>query len=121
MTDPVPLVSSTGSYVRTTPESLTPPFELEQLGIRVELVPTLVDPVGLGVWISEQTAEVQALILTGWLVEPEPAPADVMLATHAIAQHLRTQRIDPACVTPALEHLLTALRTRKDTDDAQPE
>lgn len=121
MTDPVPLVSSTGSYVRTTPESLTPPFELEQLGIRVELVPTLVDPVGLGVWIFEQTAEVQALILTGWLVEPEPAPADVMLATRAIAQHLRTQRIDPAWITPALEHLLTALRTRKDTDDAQPE
>ena len=112
--------SSTGSYVRTTPESLTPPFELEQLGIRVELVPTLTDPVGLGVWISEQTAEVQALILTGWLVEPEPAPADVMLTALRVGGYLR-QTVDPACVTPALEHLLTALRTRKDTDDAQPE
>ena len=112
---------STGSYVRATPESLTRPFELEQLGIRVEIVPTLADPEGLGVWISEQSPEVQARILTGWIVEPEPAPADVMLTTRVIAQHLRSARVDPAWVTPALEHLLTALRTRKDTDDAKPE
>lgn len=112
--------SSTGSYVPQPPRSLTPPFELEQLGLRVDLVPTLAEPEGLGVWISEQAPEVQAQILTGWLVEPEPAPADVILTARAIARHLHTQRIDPAWVTPALEHLLHALRTRKD-HDAQPE
>ncbi len=111
---------STGSYVPDPAESLTRPFELEQLGLRVHLVPTLTDPTGLGVWISEQPPDVQAAILTGWIVEPEPAPADLMLTVKRIAGHL-LHTTDPAQVTPALEHLLHALRTRKGTDDAQPE
>lgn len=86
------------------------PFELEDLGLDVRIVPTLASPEGMGVWISEQPVETQARILIGWLVETEPAPADVMLTALRVGGHLR-QTVDPAWITPALEHLLRALRT----------
>lgn len=102
------------------------PFELEQLGLDIRLVPTLPDPAALGVWISEQSAEVQGEIVRGWLVETEPAPADVMLMCLRVGGYLR-QTTDPGWVTPALEHLLRALRTtptdtnQEEDPDAQPE
>lgn len=102
-------------------------FELAELGFSVEIVPTLADAVGLGVWISERGADVQAEILIGLLCETGPAPADVMLQARAVARELRNRRIDPAWITPALEHLLRALRanpepaTTEGASDAQPE
>lgn len=83
------------------------PFELEDLGLDVR-TPRL--PEGMGVWISEQPVETQARILIGWLVEPETPPADQMLTAVRVGGYLR-QTVDPAWVTPALEHLLRALRT----------
>lgn len=101
-------------------------FELNQLGLSIEVVPTLIDATGLGTWIAEQSADVHAEILIGLLVETEPAPADVMLHTVRIGRELRARRIDPAWITPALEHLLRALRgqtdpTNEGDDDAQPD
>ena len=112
--------SSTGSYVPNPAESLTPPFELEQLGLRVELVPRLVDPYGLGVWIAEQDPHVQAQMLDGWLQGLGEPPADLMARMVQIGRDLRRFTHLPT-ITGGLEHLLTTLRTRKDTDDAQPE
>ncbi len=97
------------------------PFELEQLGLEVRVVPTLREPQGLGVWISEQSAEIQGEIIIGWLVESEPAPADVMLWALRVGGYLRLHA-DPGWVTPALEHLLRALRaTPTTTEEEDPD
>lgn len=95
------------------------PFELEQLGLDIRVVPTLASPEGLGVWISEQDAEIQARILLGWLVEPETPPADQMLMALRVAGYIR-QTSAPEWVTPVLEHLLRALRTTP-TDTTEEE
>jgi len=121
MTDPTPTPTS---YVAFSDGSFTRSFEIEEAGFEIRIVPTLRDPQGLGVWISELAPELLAEVLIGLLVLSEPAPGDVMLAAVRIARHMRDQNIDPGWVTGPLEHLLHALRTptvEGDTDAARLE
>lgn len=85
------------------------PFELNQMGLDVELVPKLRDPYGLGQWISEQPSKTQAFVLDGyWEGRGEP-PADLMLRMKTVGAELCGFAHLPT-VAAAAEHLLHALR-----------
>ena len=90
--------------------SYTGPFNLEQLGIDVQLVPTLTSPYALGLWLAEQPAQTQALMLAGWLQGLEEPQATAMLRMVNVACELRELAAPLTGACAALEHLLMTTR-----------
>ena len=93
-----------------SPTPHTGPFNLEQTGIDVQLVPTLTSPYALGLWLAEQPARTQALMLAGWLQGLEEPQATAMLRMVNVGRELRELAAPLSGATAALEHLLHSVR-----------
>lgn len=93
-----------------SPTPHTGPFNLEQTGIDVQLVPTLTSPYALGLWLAEQPAQTQALMLAGWLQGLEEPQATAMLRMVTVGRELRDVAAPLSGACAALEHLLHATR-----------
>ena len=101
-----------------SPTPHTGPFNLEQTGIDVQLVPTLTSPYGLGLWLAEQHTRTQALMMAGWLQGLEEPQATAMLRMVMVGRELRDLAAPLAGATSALEHLLNGTRNPEAGDDA---
>ena len=93
-----------------SPTPHTGPFNLEQTGIDVQLVPTLTSPYALGLWLAEQPARTQALMLAGWLQGLEEPQATAMLRMVNVGRELRELAAPLTGACAALEHLLGTTR-----------
>lgn len=94
--------------------SHTGPFNLEQLGLAVHITPTLTSPYALGLWLAEQPAQTQALMLAGWLQGLEEPQATAMLRMVNVGRELRELAAPLSSACAALEHLLGAARGYRD-------